>query len=188
MRSWQVFVTHCLNNDIESYKTPTFARYLWGLQFVLDSRQLQFFVPYFAGDMLVQYATDQWLTWLVRGECLTMRYLRPQCPKNTITLILCQGRFRHCVLFVLFFLFFSLIWGIVTVVLKFLGHLWLRTKLGTWLKDNDFRYKPKRKHQMNFARKKCTRWNVNFWNVPRLNQITLANVFEVSVLFHLRGL
>ena len=106
MRSWQVFVTQCLNNDIESYYTSTSARYLWGLQFVLDSRQLQFFVPYFAGDMLVQYSTDQWLTWLVRGECLTMRYLRPECPKNTITLILCQGRFRHCVSFVLLFPFF----------------------------------------------------------------------------------
>ena len=168
----------CLNNDIESYYTPTSARYLWGLQFFLDSRQLQFFAPYFAGDMLVQYATDQWLTWLVRGECLPMRYLWPQCPKNTITLILCQGRFRHCVLFVLFFLFFFFNMGHCHGSFKIFRSSLLKTKLGTWLKHNDFRYKPKRKHQMNFSGKKCTRWKVNFWNVPRLNQVTLAKFLK----------
>ena len=35
-----------------------------------------------------------------------------------------------CCLFC-FPIFFSFIWGIVTVVLKLLGHLWLKTKLGT---------------------------------------------------------
>ena len=37
----------------------TSSKYLWSLQFALDSSQLQFFVLYFAGDMLVQYATDR---------------------------------------------------------------------------------------------------------------------------------
>ena len=48
-----------LDNDIESYYMTNCAKYLWGLQFALDSRQLQFFVLYFAGNTLVQYATDQ---------------------------------------------------------------------------------------------------------------------------------
>ena len=41
---WKVFVRQCLNKDIESHCTPTSAKYLWGLQFALDSRQLEFFV------------------------------------------------------------------------------------------------------------------------------------------------
>ena len=82
---WKVFVRQCLNKDIESHCTPTSAKYLWGLKFALNSRQLQILVPYFAGDLLVQYATDQLLLLPVRGECLTMRYLWPQCQKNTIT-------------------------------------------------------------------------------------------------------
>ena len=36
---------------------------------------------------------------------------------------------------------------------------------------------------MRFARKQCTCLSVNFWNVPRPNQIKLANIFEVSILF-----
>ena len=36
---------------------------------------------------------------------------------------------------------------------------------------------------MSFARKKRTCESVNFWNVTRPNQITLANIFEVSILF-----
>ena len=71
-----------------------------------------------------------------------------------------------------------------TVVLKFLGHLWLKTKLGTWFKGNDFRCKPKTPNE--FSQKKVYVLKCKFLECTPSQQDNVGQHFQSFFLFHPR--
>ena len=94
----------------------------------------------------------------------------PQCPKNTW--ILCQGRFRHCVLFVLFFLFFSLM-GHCHRSLEVIRSSLVENETWYLIKRQRFPLQTKTQTPNEFCQERV----YVLKNVPHPNQITLASIF-----------